>query len=536
MTLERTWRPGTLGAGGWTELVTGPGEPHQGRLPSSSATVLVCLVHLTDLHLCDAESPARQEYLDHHGDPGAPYAGRLGAIGTYRPQELLTVPVAVAALHAVHRLGRAPVSGAALDAVVVTGDVTDNAQRNELSWYAALMAGGPLAARSGGPRSGWVGGPDATWFPHFWHPEGAPPGTDRDVPTARYGFPTVPGLVEAARSTLTSPGAGLPWLTVHGNHDALLQGTVAPDERLRALAVGDARVVDLSPGQTPLVVLEGVAPLGPARYTHDDDAPRETVIADQERALLRPGELVEVLAGAVDSAGAGTGTGGVEGARLDHAPGAADAPAAVPWACWASDVAQVRVIALDTVNPHGGWQGSVDETQLAWLQGELSRASGYVVVTSHHPSWALTNAYAPPGAPPRHLADAVLALLLRHPGVVAWVSGHVHRHSHHWHQAADRAGGLWEVTTSSLIDWPQQLRVLELFREPEGTVALVSTVLDHAAAGWDRDSLDDPLVLAGLSRTLAVNDYRARSRAVLGLAAGERADRNAVWRLPDPFA
>lgn len=521
MTLERTWRPGTPGAGGWTELVVGPGEPHHGRLPSARATVLACLVHLSDLHLCDAESPARQEYLDHHGDPGAPYAGRLGDIGTYRPQEVLTVPVAVAALHAVHRLGRAPVSGAALDAVLVTGDVTDNAQRNELSWYASLMAGGELAARSGGAGSGWVGGPDATWFPHFWHPEGPPRGTAPDMPTARYGYPRVPGLVEAARTRLDSPGAGLPWLTVHGNHDALLQGTVAPDERLRALAVGDTRVIDLSPGQTPLVVLEGVAPLGPARYTHDDDAPREAVVADPDRALLRAEELAEVLAEAGDT-GAGAGAG-------------AGAPAA-PWACWAEDVGQVRVIALDTVNPHGGWQGSVDDAQLAWLEDQLDRAPGYVVVTSHHPSWTLTNAYAPPAATPRHLADAVLALLLRHPGVVAWVSGHVHRHTHQWHQAPDRDGGLWEVTTSSLIDWPQQLRVLEVFREPEGTVALVSTVLDHAAAGWDPGALDDPLVLAGLSRTLAVNDYRGRSAAVLRYAAGVPDDRNAVWRLPDPFS
>lgn len=516
-TTARTWRPGAAGPGGWVELVAAPGEQHLGGLPPAGADVLACLVHLSDLHLCDAESPARQEYLDHHGDPGAPYADRLGVIGTYRPQEVLTVPVAVSALRAVHRLERAPATGAPLDAVLVTGDVTDNAQRNELAWYVTLMAGGSLAARSGGPRSGWVGGPEAQWFPHFWHPEGPPPGTAPDVPTARYGYPRVPGLVDAARATLTSPGVGLPWLTVHGNHDGLLQGTVAPDDRLRALAVGDARIVDLSPGQTPLAVLEAAAAVGPARYTHDGEAPFEIVVADPERALVDPGDLPA----AVDAAG---------DAAASARPGA-------PSACWAVDVGRVRVVALDTVNPHGGWQGSVDEAQLAWLADELDRADDrYVVVTSHHPSWALTNAYAPPGAARRHLADAVLALLLRHPGVVAWVSGHVHQHAHLWHQAPGRDGGLWEVTTSSLVDWPQQLRILELVRERGGTVAIVSTVVDHGADGWDPGRLDEPGVLAGLSRALAVNDYRGRSAAALGRATGRPEDRNAVWRLPDPFA
>ena len=488
------------GALGWRELVPGPGEPHEGAAPHPAGRTLLALAHLSDLHLCDAESPARQEYLDHHGDPGAPYANRLGVIGTYRPQEILTVQVAASALTAVGRVGRGPVTGTPLDALLATGDVTDNAQRNELRWYTELMAGAPVAPWSGDQaRSSWVGAAGTgDWRPHFWHPDGPADGEPDDLPTTRYGYPRIPGLVEAARLPVHSPGAGLPLLTVHGNHDSLLQGTVAPTPDLRTLATGSERIVDLAAGQTPLVILEGAAPLGPARYTHDGTAPHVAIIPDPERDLV------------------------------EHP--------ARGW--WARDVGEVRVLALDTVNPHGGWQGSVGAEQLAWLATELDHAPDrYVVVTSHHPSWTLTNGYAPAGAAPRHLADDVLSLLLRHPSVIAWVAGHVHAHTHLWHQAQGRDGGLWEITTSSLIDWPQQLRILEIVREPGGTVAIASTVVDHAAApDWSHDALGDASSLASVSRALAANDYRLRGAfGHRGTTEGMPADRNAVWRLPDPL-
>ncbi|QTE28171.1 metallophosphoesterase [Pengzhenrongella sicca] len=519
-TAERTLAPAAPGALGWRDLEPAPGETHHGSPPRAGGRVLAALVHLSDLHLCDAESPARQEHLDHLGDPGGPYAPRLGRIGTYRPQEILTVQVAVAALRSVHRLDSAPLTGAPLDALVVTGDLTDNAQRNELRWYTELLAGRAVTPRSGDPaRSSWVGAPSTVWRPYFWHPDGSPDAGPADLPTLRYGYPQVPGLVEAARAAVRSPGAPVPWYSVHGNHDALLQGTVAPDGALHRLAIGSARVVGLGPRQTPLVALEAAAPQGPARYALDPAAPRERVVADPERALLGAGEF--------DATHASRGAG-------QHGPGRV-AGAGNAWAC---DVGQVRLIAIDTVNPHGGWQGSLDETQLQWLAERLDEANDrYVVVASHHPSWTLTNAFAPPGAPRRVLADEVLALLLDHPGVLAWVAGHVHAHSRLWHPAPDRDGGLLEVTTSSLIDWPQQFRVLELVREPGGTIAVASTVVDHRGGpGPGGGAIEEQDTLASLSRTLAANDYRARDDPrLLAAAAGRPSDRNAVWRMPDPF-
>ncbi|MBU4214342.1 MAG: metallophosphoesterase [Actinobacteria bacterium] len=493
-----SWLPGTPGAGGWRELTAGPVPDRTGTSPRGAT--LLTLAHLSDLHLCDAASPARQEYLDHFGDPDSPWAGRLPEIGTYRPQEILTLQVAAAALAAIGRTARGPVTGAPLDAVLVTGDATDNAQSNELGWYATLMAGGTATADA----RDWVGSRGSSRW--FWHPDGS---DEPDRPTSAYGYPRAPGLVAAASEPVHSPGLPVPWFGVHGNHDALLQGVVAPDAELNALATGARRVVDLAPTQTPLVVTEAVAAIGPARYTHQPDSPTEPIRPDRTRAFVTPGQFAAAQATA--------GAGGTPG----------------PGNSWSADVGEVRLLAIDTVNPHGGWQGSIDEAQLDWLDRRLAEAAGgYVILTSHHPSWTLVNGYAPAGAGRRVLADELLRLLLRHTGVVAWIAGHVHAHTSLWHPrpaALGPAGGFWEITTSSLIDWPQQGRVLELVREADG-LALASTVIDHLGTPGP---LDSPLALAGLSRTLAVNDYRARD-GLLAAAAGRLQDRDTVWRLPDP--
>ncbi len=55
---------------------------------------------------------------------------------------------------------------------------------------------------------------------------------------------------------------------------------------------------------------------------------------------------------------------------------------------------------LDTVNEHGGWQGSIGADQLAWLTGELVLAADRIVVLfSHHPLESLVNACHAPGRP-----------------------------------------------------------------------------------------------------------------------------------------
>ena len=137
-TTEGTIVRGPVRHGGWRDLEAGPPEPYQHEIPSGE--VIACLWHLSDVHLCDAESPARVEYLDRYSDPDSAYRDELGDIGTYRPQEGLTVQVATSMVEAVNRVSTGPTTGVAIEAVLLTGDLTDNAQRNELALIRELDA------------------------------------------------------------------------------------------------------------------------------------------------------------------------------------------------------------------------------------------------------------------------------------------------------------------------------------------------------------------------------------------------------------
>ena len=518
-TLARRIEHGPERSGGWRPLTVGPGEPHDGEPIPAGCRPLATIVHLSDVHICDAESPARLEYLDRHADAGEPYAEIFEEIGTYRPQEILTAHVALAMVQTVNALTTGPVSGRSIDTVLVTGDVIDNAQANELGIYARIFGGGQVHPASGGASSSWVGAPTAGfWSERFWHPEGAPAGHGPDRLLEQFGYPEIGGLSEAARSDVVSPGLSLPWLTVHGNHDALLQGTVAATAATRALAVGACRVIDLSSTQTPYVALEATPAVGPARYVDEPNSPTVAIPADDRRRLVEPGELAAVLAAL---------------------PGDHGFSAGQPVNYWARDVGEIRVLAIDTVNPYGGWEGSLDRPQLEWLREQLAAADRPVVITSHHPSWTLRNPYAPPGEPSRVLAEELMQVLLGDEHVVLWIAGHVHGNSVRRH--ASPHGGLLEVTTASLIDWPQQGRLIEVLQDPAGGVIVAMTLVDHngwwpgiPASGADLDALlGDPTALAGLSRELAGNDYRARVHpAGLAWMAGRASARNAIWRVP----
>jgi metallophosphoesterase (TIGR03767 family) len=504
---------GPDGPGGWRDLRGEVGEHYQQEPPSGE--VLGCIWHLSDIHLCDAESPARLEYLDRYSDPDSPHRDDLGDIGTYRPQEALTVQVAVAMVEAVNANQHGPTTGAPIGAVLLTGDLTDNAQLNELSWYQRVVEGGVISPRSGAPElSSWVGATDPrTWDERYWHPDGPPSGVEPDRPTRVFGYPAIPGLVAAARADVTSPGLALPWISVYGNHDGLLQGTVPIDDELRALAVGGWRIAGLPEGATPLLTAAAIAAIGPASYVHDGTSPRVAVAPDPARVLVEGNEF----------------------ARTTRPEAGDDATL-----YFARDLGRLRVIALDTINPYGGWQGSLSRSQFEWLVRELDDSSDrYVVITSHHPSPTLLNAHRAAGAEERVLGAEVVSTLLAYPHVIAWIAGHVHFHAAIRH--GDEERGFVELTTSSLIDWPQQGRILEFVRvadQGRREIAIISTVVDHAApAEWSHGSLDDPVNLAAISRALAANDYRLREGSRRGLLLESSPEmRNVVWRVPDPFA
>jgi hypothetical protein len=245
---------------GYRRLIATDGRPHVVRTDlvsvrvddGAAIEVLLTVAHLSDLHVCDSQSPARVEYLDRWADPDSPIVDVVGEVGTYRAQDMMTAQVVDACVRAVNKVERGPVGGASLDFAVVTGDNTDNAQGNELGWYVTLLEGGPLEPDSG-DRVRYEGVADDDAFDErFWHPE-----TEKDdIPRSRYGFPKVPGLLAAIRAPFEAAGLDLEWLAVHGNHDQLLQGTVVGDRMISAVAVGGNKPIALAEGMGPLAVAE----------------------------------------------------------------------------------------------------------------------------------------------------------------------------------------------------------------------------------------------------------------------------------------
>jgi metallophosphoesterase (TIGR03767 family) len=525
-TAKRCIAPGEPGRGGYRPLQWAPGELHHVRrdagappLPADwrdRARPLFVTAHLSDLHVTDHQSPARMELLDRYVDPDSPFRWELGIVGTYRPQELLTHHVVEAMVQAVNAELRGPVSGAPIDLAVITGDATDNAQRNELDSYLGLLNGSATVVPDSGDLTRYAGvaGPDVD-DARYWHPEGGP----QDLARGRYGFPEVPGLLAAMREPFRATGLGVPWLAVHGNHDLLMQGTVPSMTPWADIHTGARKAVSPAPELDILRAFRGFANCDPRSLDLLVGSLYHQVDPDPGRTAVTRGEHVR----------AHLASGGVP-----HGHGYTDANAHHGTAYYAFDSGVVRVVTLDTVNEHGGWNGSLDREQLEWLRAELDAAAGRpVVLLSHHPLETLLNDRNVDGEPPRVLAGEVHALLVQHPNVVLWLNGHTHAHRISPLYRPDGSVGLVQVTTASHIDWPQQSRIVELL-ELDGCYIVATTVLDSCGS-LDWVGRTDPLALAGLSRELAANGWQVRDRVgVDGTSAGLLADRNVVRTVCGP--
>ena len=444
-------------------LASGPGLPLRDRTDLGGGgrpqRVLASLAQLTDPHVRDAQSPARVPFLDRLGP-------RFG--GAFRPHEALTAQLLAATVRSINDWGEA-------DAVLVTGDLIDSAQRNELDWALGLLRGGTVVPDSGGRGYDGVQA-DSNPDPLFYRPDLDAPRHDR--------------LLERALAPVRSPGLGAPWWPVLGNHDVLVQGELGPDAAVGAIAAGDQLIVD------PDSELLALARRGLLDRDRLEALLRTATLrgalrveADPRRAHLGPGEAVTRLRAAADDRPA------VHAGRLDYR----------------FDIgADLAVIVLDLARRDLGGSGLVEASTLAFLAEELAGIGGRrVCVVCHQPLDSSSG------------GDAVLALLDRDPRVVAVLCGHTHRNAIEPRRSG--TGGYWLVTTASIVDFPQQWRALRLVATSSGGVALETWMVDHAGRPGDDGDL------AAIARDLAFLDPQGGRPA---RAAGPPGARNVRLHLP----
>lgn len=539
-------RGGAIGEGSrgkYFRLAYGPGERHivrselaqpreaHGRNVNAK-TSLLNVVHFTDIHIIDAQSPARVEFLDRYADPGngcesVPFSS------AHRPQETLTLHVLEAMIRQIRAIGVSPLTGAPLDTVVCTGDNTDNEQLNEVRWFIDVMDGAASVSGNSGADGVYEGVQSAAWAdPEYWHPDGGV----ADKYKQQWGFPEYPGLLEASLRPFSATGVGLPWLQTFGNHDGLLQGNAPRNPFFNAIAVGPAKVIALPPGVNPCDSFETLRENPAAIFGQ----PGRVVTADDKRRVISRAEYIAEM---FKTTGTPVGHGFTK-QNLDSG-----------LAYWHNDDHPgFRLIGLDTVNPGGYSEGSIGAAQLAWLEERLKEVSSryydaagnvvtqdvedkLVILGSHHGLRSLDNpVIAPdplePGSNdlPRVMSDEVEALVHRFPNVIAWVNGHTHENVVE-PRRSPYGGGFWDIGTAAHIDWSCQSRLVEVIDNRDGTLSIFCTMVDHAAPAQPGGT-DDVLRLAAISRELAANDFQAGFNSA---GPGGPEDRNVELLIAAPF-
>ena len=437
---------------------------------------------ITDIHITDKEAP--NQFIDLQ-QQDATFSGSNTSI--YSPVMPYTTQVLDAAIQTVNALhAQAP-----FDFGLSLGDAANSTSYNELRWYIDVIDG-RLITPSSGAHLG------ATTVDYQMPYQAA--GLDRTIPFYQaignhdhfligsfpvYADPSL-GLAASylADTVWATPDVLVPWppnFPRVANMDNL-KNPVPP--------VSPARYYQgVFDGSSQTGAITGAGPVG-----HYGSPPK--VVADPGRRSLLKTEWIQEFFDTTSN-------------PVGHGFALVDPDQPEGFACYSflpAPGVPLKVIVLDDTQSetdgskdiHG--HGYLDARRWAWLQAELDAgqaANQLMIIAAHIPIGVADPASgmewwdsaADPDAVEQNAVSLteLVTKLQETPNLLMWLAGHRHynvvkafppidpgeRESAPWK-------GFWQVETSSLRDYPQQLRTFEILLNGDYTVSVVTTNVDPA--------------------------------------------------------
>jgi len=420
---------------------------------------LIRFFAMTDIHITDKESPSQVIYYG---------IKENGIISAYSPAMLYSTQMLDAAVRTINSLNKID----RFDFGISLGDVTNNAQYNELRWFIDVLDGKNINPDSG-IKDDPISGPGNDYQDEF-----QAEGLDKTIP----------------------------WYSAIGNHDHFWMGTNPPTDYIKQiytgsdiLQVGDIftagginrkdfymGVVD---GKTPYGSIIGAGPVATTTPTK--------IPADANRRFLsRSDWMNEFNNTTTNPAGHGFTQANTLGCY------SFEPNSNIP----------VKIIVLDDTQAdndadiHGYGHGKLDQNRYNWLIGELDKGQSegkLMIIAAHIPIGVkmegVLGAFLGWSTQAAVTEADLIAKLKTYPNLLMWIAGHRHLNTVTALPSPDPLNhpelGFWVVETSSLREYPQQFRTFDIVRNSDNTISIFAVNVDPDAKTG---------TLAGKSRSYAI--------------------------------